>query len=97
MTGMMPAGVAARALCVLSAFALGAVVLAGCDADPAAVGITGPYPEGVPPVTLTRALPRMERSDDTPGVRVDTADRLTANTRARASAASTRRYYGYDH
>lgn len=75
------------------------LALSACEGDPAAYGITGPFPEGVAPVTLTRALPRLETSDDTPGVRVDAADRYaaTARQRATASATATRRYYGYDH
>lgn len=77
--------------------ALAALVLSACEGDPAAYGITGPFPEGVTAVTLTRALPRMETLDDTPGVRVDAADRYAATARQRGTATATRRYYGYDH
>lgn len=73
------------------------LTLAACAEDPATVGITGPYPEGVAPVTLRRALPRSEASDDTPGVRVDATDHLSPTARSRGSATPTRRYYGYDH
>ena len=76
---------------------LGMLALSACAGDPAEHGITGPYPEGISPVTLTRAMPRSEASDDTPGVRVDTADRISPGIRSRGSASPTRRYYGYDH
>lgn len=78
--------------------ALGTVLLlSACAGDPADYGITGPYPEGTAPVTLTRALPRLEASDDTPGVRVDSTDRLSLITRPKGASVTTRRYYGYDH
>ena len=84
-----------RRNCVL--VALATLALSACAGDPAEYGITGPFPDGIAPVTLTRTLPRVEASDDTPGVRVDTADRLSPNARSGGSASPTRRYYGYDH
>lgn len=73
------------------------LALSACAGDPGEFGITGPYPEGIAPVTLTRAQPRAESTDDTPGVRVNSADRLSPNLRTRSSTTPTRRYYGYDH
>jgi len=78
---------------------LAIVVLAvsACTGEPSEYGITGPFPEGVAPVTLTRPVPRMETSDDTPGVNTDAINRYAPTNKLRASNTPTRRYYGYDH
>ncbi len=80
---------------------LGAVLLAvgGCAGDPADYGLTGPHPEGVPPVTLTHPIPRSEASVDSPGLNVEAVDRYANLSRMRSSSSTPplRRYYGYDH
>jgi len=91
-----------------TALALG---LAACEGDPKDVGLTGPFPEGVAPVTLIHPQARHEAADDTPGVRADIGtpygsalNRLaatksgTGNSSGSANPATpTRRYYGYKH
>jgi len=77
--------------------------LAACDSDPKDVGLTGPFPEGIAPVTLTHPQARHEMADDTPGVRTETdspygsaLNRLAAASKG-GSSTPTRRYYGYNH
>ena len=88
-----------RAGVALGGALLGVALLAlsACADDPANIGITGPFPEGVAPVTLTRPVPRMEKTDDTPGVRVTDTDHFGSILRQRNGGNATRRYYGYDH
>jgi len=73
-----------------------AIGVVGCESDPAAYGITGPYPEGIIPVTLMRRQPQSDVSDDTPGVHADASDRYAPSARL-GLAPPTRRYYGYDY
>jgi len=70
--------------------------LSACSGDPKDVGITGPFPNGVPAVTLTRPMARTDISVDAPGISTTALDRYAPSTRASAGAPG-RRYYGYDY
>lgn len=84
---------ASMAAALLGLIAVGGT---GCAGDPTEFGITGPFPEGTPAVTLTRKPAKGEISDDTPGVRADALDRYAPSTRLGQTSASGPRYYGYD-
>ena len=68
----------------------------GCAGDPAEFGITGPFPEGTPPVTLTRKPAKGETADDTPGVRADALDRYAPSIQLGQTTPTGPRYFGYD-
>jgi len=80
-----------------------ALGLCGCEGDPKDAGLTGPFPDGIAPVTLTHAQSRHETSDDTPGVRADAGNNYTSTLSRLAGASKggtstvARRYYGYNH
>jgi hypothetical protein len=70
--------------------------LAACSGDPKDVGITGPFPNGVPAVTLTRPVARSDIAVDTPGIGAPVLDRYAPSARSTTGPAG-KRYYGYDY
>lgn len=84
---------ASMAAVLLELIALGGT---GCAGDPAEFGITGPFPKGTPPVTLTPQPNEGEISDDTPGIHADALDRYAPSNELGQTAPSRPRYFGYD-
>lgn len=81
-------------------FAILAVALAGCAGDPGALGITGPYPNGVQSVTLNQARARADVRSDEPGIGGEPLGHYhyVPALGPRSETGSTgQRYYGYNY